>query len=247
MLRALCLALLSFARGSRGAAGIELALGAVALLGVSALCFDLYARVEADTAVSRVAVTMADYVSRDAVPDGGEMAALGAFLHEHELGVPANLAFVVTALRQPAGDPRPAVEVLWSDDSVRIGDAAATAALAGGCARHATAADLPADFTMNAGEVLVIAEVCARLTREGSLTGRFVAGDIHRAHALPARDPSEPPAAPARPVAQSTAGSGAAPRRRPAAATAGLATGPRGGTATSGPPAAPFTGPGATA
>ena len=206
MLRAIRLALLSFARGRRGAAGIELALGAVALLGVSALCFDLYARVDADTAVSRIAVTMADYVSRDAAPDGGEMTALGAFLHEQELGVPANLAFVVTALRQPAGDPRPAVEVLWTDDSVRIGNAAVTAALAGGCARHVTAtsdgdstsltANLPADFKMNAGEVLVIAEVCARLTREGSLTGRLIVGDIHRAHALPTRDPSEPPAAP---------------------------------------------------
>ena len=50
---------------------------------------------------------------------------------------------------------------------------------------------------MNPGEVLVIAEVCARLTREGSLTGRFVAGDAHRVHALPARDRKEPPAAPA--------------------------------------------------
>ena len=61
---------------------------------------------------------------------------------------------------------------------------------------------------MNPGEVLVIAEVCARLTREGSLTGRLIAGDIHRAHALPARDPNEPPAAPASPVA--------APRGAPA-------------------------------
>lgn len=209
MLRALCHALLSFARGRRGAAGIELALGAVALLGVSVLCFDLYARVDADTALSRVAVTMADYVSRDPAPHSGEMAALAAFLHEHELGVPANLAFVVTALRQPAGDPRPAIKVLWSDDSVRIGNATVTAALAGGCARHVTAAGdgdstsltakLPAGFTMNAGEVLVIAEVCARLTREGSLTGRFVAGDMHRVHALPARDREEPPAAPAVP------------------------------------------------
>ena len=196
MLRNLPPALRQFLRNTRGAAPIELGLGAAALLGVSVLCFDLYARVDADTALSRIAVTMADYVSRDAAPEGGELTALGAFLHEHELGAPADLAFVLTALRQPAGDPRPAVEVLWSDNSIRIGDATVTAALAGGCARHATAAGLPADFTMNAGEVLVIAEVCARLTREGSLTGRLVTGDIHRVHALPARDRSEPPASP---------------------------------------------------
>ena len=200
MLRARPAALPPFVRDQRGSAGIELAFGAVVLIAVSVVCFDLYTRIGADTAVSRMAVTMADYVSRDTAPEGAELAALGAFLHEHELGVPAHLAFVVTALRQPAGDPLPAVEVLWSDDSIRIGDATATEALAGGCARHVTpadTADLPDDFAMDAGEVLVIAEVCARLTREGSLTGRFVAGDIYHLHALPARDPSTPPSAPA--------------------------------------------------
>ena len=181
-----------------------MALGAVALIGVSAVCFDLYSRVNADTAVSRMAATMADYVSRDAAPDGAELAALGTFLHEHELGVPADVAYVITALRQPAGNPLPAVEVLWSDDSIRVGDATTTAALASGCARRITEDDqanlhaaLPATFTMAAGEVLVIAEACARLTREGSLTGRFVAGDIYRFHAVPVRDPGNPPSAPA--------------------------------------------------
>lgn len=200
MLRAHFSALAPFVRDQRGSAGIELAIGAAALIGVAAVCFDLYTRVNADTAAARMAVTMADYVSRDAAPEGAELAALGAFLHEHELGVPAHLAYVLTALRQPAGDPLPAVEVLWSDDSIRFGDAAATAALAGGCARHVTGsdtADLPDGFAMDAGEVLVIAEVCARLTREGSLTGRFVAGDVYRLHAVPVRDPSNPPAAPA--------------------------------------------------
>ena len=204
MLRAPLAALTSFVRDRRGSASIELALGAVALIGVSAVCFDLYSRVGADTAVSRMAATMADYVSRDTAPDSTELAALGAFLHEHELGVPADLAYVITALRQPAGSPLPAVEVLWSDDSIRVGNATTTAALAGGCARRVTTdnnanlhAALPATFAMEAGEVLVIAEACARLTREGSLTGRFVTGDIYRLHAVPVRDPGNPPAAPA--------------------------------------------------
>ena len=204
MLRARFSAWPPFVRDRRGSAGVELALGAVALIGVAAVCFDLYARVSADTAVSRMAVTMADYVSRDTAPESAELVALGAFLHEHELGVPADLAYVITALRQPAGNPLPAVEVLWSDDAIRIGDTATTAALAGGCTRRVTADDdanltavLPDDFTMDAEEVLVIAEVCVRLAREGSLTGRFVAGDVYRLHAVPARDPSNPPSAPA--------------------------------------------------
>ena len=200
MLRATLAALTSFVRDRRGSASLEFAFGAVALIGVSAVCFDLYSRVSADTAVSRMAATMADYVSRDTAPDSAELTALSAFLNEHELGVPANLAYVITAFRQPAGNPLPAVEVLWSDDSIRVGDTTITAALADGCARHLTAdaaAALPATFAMAAGEVLVIAEACARLTREGSLTGRFVAGDIYRLHAVPVRDPSNPPSAPA--------------------------------------------------
>ena len=203
MLRARFPALPPFVRDQRGSAGVEITLGAVALIGVAILCFDLYSRVSADTAVSRMAGTMADYVSRDTAPEGAELAALGMFLHEHELGVPADLAYVITALRQSAGNPLPAVEVLWSDDSIRVGDATTTTALAAGCTRHVTTDDdanlnaaLPATFAMSAGEVLVIAEACARLTREGSLTGRFVAGDIYRLHAVPVRDPSNPPSAP---------------------------------------------------
>ena len=185
----------AFARDSCGAAGIELALGATVLLSVSALCFDLYSRIKADTAVARMAVTMADYVSRDANPDGDEMEALGRYLHDHELGVPADLVYVITALHQPLGDPLPAVVVLWSDSSIRIGD---DTTVTTGCPRFIAdgGANLPDGFTMLPDEVVVIAEVCARLTREGSLTGKFVAGDIYRLHALPAREPGQTPAEP---------------------------------------------------
>ena len=190
-----------FARDPRGAASIELALGAVVLVSVSALCFDLYSRIKADTAVARIAVTMADYVSRDAAPDGRAMDALGRFLHEHELGVPADLVYVITALHQPPGDPRPDVVVLWSDDTIKIGDPAVTGNLAAECAHYVAEggiAALPDGFAddMADDEVLIIAEVCARLTREGSLTGRFVAGDIYRLHALPAREPGQTPSEP---------------------------------------------------
>ena len=192
-----------FARDPRGGASIELALGAVVLVSVSALCFDLYSRIKADTAVARIAVTMADYVSRDVAPDGGEMDALGRFLHEHELGLPAALVYVVTALHQPSGDPLPAVQVLWSDDTIRIGDEAVTEDIADECAHFTDFTDdggnatLPDSFLpMSPDEVLIIAEVCVRPTREGFLTGKFIAGDIYRLHALPARDPGQRPTAP---------------------------------------------------
>ena len=126
MIAFLLVRLHGFARDPRGSASIELAIGSVVLISAAALSFDLYSRIKADTAVARMAITMADYVSRDVDPDGNEMKALGVYLYDHELGVPANLVYVVTALHQPPGDPRPDVVVLWSDDTIRIGDSAVT-------------------------------------------------------------------------------------------------------------------------
>lgn len=200
MSASLVVRLCAFARCSRGGASIELALGATVLLSIVFLCFDLYSRIEADTSITRMAAIMADYVSRETAPDGDEMSALGLFLHDHELHVPADVVYVVTALHQPSGDPRPDVNVLWSDDTIRVGNPAVTAQLAAGCARHVGkggSAILPDDFTMTDDEVLIIAEVCARLTHEGSLTGKFIAGDVYRLHTLPARDPDQRPVAPA--------------------------------------------------
>ena len=191
----------AFARSERGGAALELAFGGVAVVSIAAVCFDLYARIEATVASARVAVSMADYVSRDTAPNGNEMAALGRFLHTHELGVPSAMVYVVSAFHQPPGDPLPAVELLWSDDTVRVGPADLTENLASGCTRLAEGgnAALPAGFTdgISGGETVIVAEVCVRLTREGSLTGTFVAGDIYRLHALPARGGDPRPAAPA--------------------------------------------------
>ena len=199
MSTSLVVRLCAFARCSRGGASIELALGSTVLLSIVILCFDLYSRIEADTSITRMAAIMADYVSRETAPDGAEMSALGLFLHDHELHVPADVVYVVSALHQPSGDPRPDVHVVWSDDTIRVGDPEVTEQLANGCARHVDeggSAILPDDFTMTDDEVLIIAEICARLTREGSLTGKFIAGDVYRLHTLPARDPDQRPVEP---------------------------------------------------
>ena len=214
--RALSAALRRFARETRAAAGLELALGcALALLPVSYACFDLYSRVDADTASARVAATMADYVSRGPEPDkdrldgnalkkpgedtldGNALKKLGEFLWKHELGAPAALVYVVTALRQPAGTPAPAVKVLWYDaKNLHFGDATAATELADDCSRFVEesggqkSADLPDGFTMAAGEVTVVVEVCARLTGFGALANLAI-GDVYRLHVLPARSPGE--------------------------------------------------------
>ena len=191
----------AFAASGDGAASIELAAGAVVLVAVSALCFDLYSRVQANAAVLRMAVTMADYASRDAETSGDDLSEVGTFLYTHELGVPAHLIYVLTALRKPDGDPAASVDVLWTDNSIRIGAETETDELAGLCPRRVNEggnANLPEMFHsgMESGEVVIVAEVCARLSREGSIVGQFIADHIYRFHALPSRDPEADPAAP---------------------------------------------------
>ena len=56
---------------------------------------------------------------------------------------------------------------------------------------------LPAGFRIAEGEVVVVVEACARLAGAGSLTGRFVAGDLYRHHVLPVREPEKAFPAPA--------------------------------------------------
>lgn len=193
-----------FATDCRAAAGIELAVGAVALLAVAMLCFDVYSLVRLGTASARSAVVMADYISRDREPDGEQVVALGRYLYENEFRSPADLLFVISAARGPVEGT--AAVVLWSDNTLRIGDPATTEHLAGVCARHGEQQwrrDLlgtQGSPLIAEGEIVIVAEVCARPRREGSLSGRLIGGNFYRLHMLPAREREQGPARPVFPT-----------------------------------------------
>lgn len=205
-------------RDCQGSASLEVALGAAALIAVSGLAFDLYSRLNAEITGFRIAVTMADYLSQETAPDGDEVVALGRFLHERELGVPAHLAFVISAVHRPPGDRL--AEVLWSDDMVRFGDAAEAQDLVDACVLQGDAGwkttllGEPSRTGMTAGETVVVVEVCARLIRQGLLSSRLFAGDIYRFHALPLRNAEQTPSRPVHspPPADATAALREAPR-----------------------------------
>ena len=190
----------AFLAGRSGAASIELALGAVVLITVASLSFDLYTRVGADTASARMAVTMAAYVSLDPAPSVTQMEKLAEFLNAHELGVPADLVYAVTAIHKPAGNP---VAVLWGGPHLlHFGSATVTNELAERCPRFVDRSTppvpvLPSHLSMLEDGVLIATEVCVRLKREGSLSGRILAGDVYRFHILPARTRGKIPAKPA--------------------------------------------------
>ena len=192
-----------FARDGRASAGIELGIGAVAVLAITALALDVYSLVGARTASAHIATTMADYVSIETAPDGDQMAALGQYLYEKEFEAPAELVFLISAVQQPPGDDAAAV-ALWENDKIRIGEAEQTAALAQECklrGQQGWRLSLlgqgdDRSIVLAPNDVVVVVEVCAKLLRQGMLTSRFVTGNIYRLHALPARDPEQPPAQP---------------------------------------------------
>ena len=183
--RCILFAFRRFMRAREGAAAVEVALGMLVFVVVSALCFDLYSRVRAHGALGRIATTVGEYVSREDTPDGNELTSLAEFLFHHELGVPADLVVVITAFRRNAGQNN--VSVLWFDRRIRFGHAATTAALARGCSQFArgNSPALPDGFEMVAGTVLIVTEVCARLARQGSYA---IGSDIHRHYAVPFRN-----------------------------------------------------------
>ncbi len=215
-----------FRRGVRGSASVELAIGVFVLISIAMLAFDLYSLVKADAAGARLAVTMANYASFETAPDGDELEALGSYLREHDLGIPAALVYVISTVHQPPGGD-PAV-VLWDDDSIRLGDDEATASLAEECRRRAGEAwrdklvdEGPQRFALNADEVIWVVEVCARLLRQGTFTSRFIAGDIYHLHAAPARDMTRTPERPTRVSGRKRRRDHRPPERRPEARRGG--------------------------
>ena len=180
----------AFVRDARAGASMELGLGVVVLLGIALLCFDLYARVTAETASMRVAATMADYVSRDTETQGPGSRRAGRVPPRARARRPGRPGVrdqrVAPALRPPMHSlrsrscgpaPTSASATIWTS-SRRTAVATST--------RRANAS-LPDAFVagMKAGEAMVVAEICARLRREGSLTR-----PLHRRRHLPGLRPA---------------------------------------------------------
>ena len=189
-----------FVRDTRGGAGIEFAVGAVAVLGIAAMGFDLYQRIEAGAAGARMAAAMADYVSRETAPDGDQMTALAEFMRAQEIGAASDAVYAVSVIRRSPDDPDAAPKVRWVD-TIRFGDETATESLASACGNFGAEngpAKLPQGFALAAGETVVAAEVCARLREQGTITRLFEAGDVYGVHMLPVREPDTEPARPTR-------------------------------------------------
>ena len=188
-----------FTASQDGGAALELAIGFAVVLAIAAAALDLYTRIEADGLVGRAAAILAEYTALDPAPEQAEMQALTEALHSGVLGVPSDLAVTVSLVRKGTTGPNAPVAVVWSDKSFQVGDQAAE--IAQSCARIVSGGgtvSLPTEVAngMQQGGAVVVSEACARLRREGSLSGQFFE-DIYRLHVIPARDPAALPQAPA--------------------------------------------------
>ena len=187
---------LRFARDTRGAAGLEFAIGAIVLLGFAVTAFAVYARIEATTSAPRIAVAMAEYVSREEAPDGDQLDALARFLRDHELGTGYAVLVVTTAVHKEAGE---AAGVRWID-RIAIGDETATEdlkAICKGRSAEGGTADLGEHFAMDDGETVFVVEVCARGGPASALPASWVA-DLYYHYLLPTRHPDVLPEPPVR-------------------------------------------------
>jgi len=187
-----------FAGGTRGSAGLELAIGASVVLGIAATSFAVYSRIEAATSAPRIAVAMAEYVSQERAPDGDQLDALALFLRDHELGAGYALVVATTAVHKAAGE---SAGVVWID-RIALGDRTATGELEESCGgKRAAAASgraaLGEHFAMADGETVFVVEVCARATAAASLPASW-AGDLYAQYLLPTRHPDVIPEQPAR-------------------------------------------------
>ena len=189
-----------FAGGTRGSAGIELAIGASVVLGIAATSFAVYSRIEAATSAPRIAIAMAEYVSQERAPDGDQLDALALFLRDHELGAGYALVVATTAVHKAAGE---SAGVVWID-RIALGDdqddQTVTEELKGTCRGKGAAggkAALGDHFAMADGETVFVVEVCARATAAASLPASW-AGDLYAQYLLPTRHPDVIPEQPAR-------------------------------------------------
>ena len=171
-------------RAQGGAAVLELAIGTAVVLGLAVLFLAVYERVDAHVSTPRVARQMTEYVSRVSQPTGTEIDAYARYLQREELSGYA-LVMKISGLHKDADDDTDTVE--WTD-TVKVGEATATASLEGECTAKG------ANFGLATGEHAVVVSVCARST--GLLAGW--AGPLDYHYLLPSRDQTSGTAVPTR-------------------------------------------------
>lgn len=172
------LSLKHYLRDRRGVAALESVLGAVVMVGVSALALDLYRLADTSTTLMHTAISLADTVSREeqAATEAELRQTMDAFvqglselLHGEQFPT-ANANFVVSAVYQRPGTPQ--LEALWTKEVVLLGpnQTRLTSCKSANQTNeirinaNANPITLPPGFTLTDSEIVIVAEVCVEQT-----------------------------------------------------------------------------------
>ena len=202
-------------RSTSGGVTVELALLAVMLLTSVTLALDVYVYQRAQAGGQRLAQVLADYVANQVDPPlaYGQVEALAEAMRPTEIGTEHALVVRLTALHQPAGGTTATIP--WVD-VLTYGDADVASALAAACpsrdgrfhlfGEEGQVPALPTGLALAAGDDVVVAQICARLTDPGIAQSVLFDEVIYRIRVLPFNEPqTRPPPAPAgRPAATPT-------------------------------------------
>ena len=183
----------NYQRDRRGVATLESAFGAVVMIAASLLALDLYRLASVQTATVHVAVSLADTVSR-AEPPGLTQAelrqkmddfvqSLSELLHEEQLPT-FNASFVVAAVYKAPGSASP--DALWSKEVVLLDTDPLTSCKPANQTNEIKLGTapvvLPAEFSMEDREVVIVAEVCVERTNTA------FPGSTYAHYIVPSRD-----------------------------------------------------------
>ena len=177
----------SWIRDRRGSVSVEFVIGSVLIITTTVAGMDLYRVVNAQSVALRAATTMAEYVSLESAPRGAFIDDLAMFSYRHQIALPSQAAFVVSAIGRSDAtelEPDPPAVVRWNRKTA-VGEdpGSLPLELADSCGRLGDSSDgqvvLQTELEMDPGEMVVVVEVCVNLLPGAFVSGGLLSGNLY--------------------------------------------------------------------
>ena len=174
----------SWMRGRRGSIAVEFVIGSLLIVTTVVVSLDVYQLISARSTALRAATTMAEYVSQEDSPSLTFIEDLAAFSYRHEIAMPSEVAFVISAVSRPAAtdtEPDPAVELDWNERVV-VGEDPDSPPVTLGASCSTLGTDVEPGWltalAMEPGDMVVAVEVCVKLLPAAFVSGGWLPADV---------------------------------------------------------------------
>ncbi len=192
----------SWLRNTKASVSVEFVAGAVLFLTITVGTLDVYRLMDTSSLGAGAAATMADYMSLEATPKSAHLSDLAKFTNWNQIAVPSHAAFVISTFIQPAGQGA-SPDKQWKHEILVPPENETPLTLAEICGSSrsliGTSNTLPGDFTMVAGEEIVVVEVCVKVLPAAMLSGGMMSAaglpsELYQYRIVPVRDamPAQP-------------------------------------------------------